>query len=103
MRMLMIVLTAVAPVLLAGWAEAGSRFDAGDNFIKHKTPKNAHDYYVVRKGESGKCGIVIGNFADKPVGAVGDAPYASIKYAKTALHSSPECKGGLADDDIGRQ
>jgi hypothetical protein len=52
MRRLMIVLTAVAPLMVSGWAEAGER-DPGLDFIKHKHPNAGQDYYVVRKGESG--------------------------------------------------
>jgi hypothetical protein len=98
MRMLMIVLTAVASVLVTGWAEAGTLSEPGEGFIKHKKPKATGDYYVVRQGESGKCSIVTGSFNDKPVGIVGGAPYASMGYAKTALKSSPECKGGLVEE-----
>ena len=98
MRMLMIVLTAVASVLVTGWAEAQTRMEPGENFIKTKKPKLGADYYVVRKGDSGKCFLVAGKPGDKPVGAVGDAPYASKKYAMRALQSSPECKGGLVED-----
>jgi hypothetical protein len=97
MRMLMIVLTAVASVLVTGWAEAGEMDDPGLGFIKHKKPKATGDYYIV-KARSGKCAIVTGSFDDKPVGIVGGAPYASMDYAKTALKSSPECKGGLVGD-----
>jgi hypothetical protein len=99
MRMMMIVLTAVASVLVTGWAEAGTVSEPGEGFIKHKKLGDlGPDYYVVRKGESGKCAIVTGKPGDKPVGAVGDAPYANKQYATKALKSSPECKGGLAED-----
>jgi hypothetical protein len=97
MRMLMVVLTAVASVLVTGGAEAQSLREPGDVFMKLKKPNAGNDYYVVRKGDGGKCSIVTGSFASKPEGVVGDAPYANEKYAKTALESSPECKGGLAD------
>ena len=98
MRMLMIVLTAVASVLVTGWAEAQTRMEPGENFIQTKRPTVGADFYVVRKGDSGKCFLLAGKPNDKPIGAVGDAPYASEKYAMTALESSPECKGGLAHD-----
>ena len=98
MRMLMIVLTAVASVLVTGWAEAGQMDDPGLEWIKQKKPQEMKDYYVVRQGESGKCFIVTGSFDDKPVGIVGGAPYASRDNAKTALKSSPECRGGLAEE-----
>ena len=97
-RMLMIVLTAVASVLVTGWAEAGQIDDPGLDWIKHKKPQAGQDYYIVRKGESGKCSIVTGSFDKKPEGLVGGAPYASMEYAKTALKSSPECKGGLVEE-----
>jgi hypothetical protein len=100
MRRLIIVLTAVASVLVNGWAEAGDVEDPGLGFIKHKRKGNLNgpDYYVVRQGESGKCFIIPGDRSDTPVGIVGGAPYASREYAETALKSSPECKGGLADE-----
>ena len=99
MRTLMIVLTAVASVLVTGWAEAGQIDDPGLDWIKHKKKGDlGPDYYVVRQGDSGKCSIVTGGFDDKPVGMVGGAPYASMDYAKTALKSSPECKGGLVEE-----
>jgi len=97
MRTLMIVLTAVASVLVTGWAEAGEMDDPGLGFIKHKKPKVTEDYYIV-KARSGKCSIVTGSFDKKPEGLVGGAPYASMEYAKTALKSSPECKGGLVEE-----
>ena len=42
MRMLMIVLTAVASVLVTGWAEAGEMDDPGLGFIKHKKGRACH-------------------------------------------------------------
>ena len=98
MRTLMIVLIAVASVLVTGWAEAKTLSEPGEGFIKTKHPHAGADYYVVRKGESGKCSIVTGSFDKKPEGLVGGAPYASMEYAKTALKSSPECKGGLVEE-----
>jgi hypothetical protein len=99
MRMLMIVLTAVASVLVSGWAEAGDVNDPGEGFIKHKRKGDlGPDYYVVRQGNSGKCFITPGDRSNTPVGVVGGAPYASREYAETALKSSPECKGGLAEE-----
>jgi hypothetical protein len=50
----------------------------------------------VRKGDSNKCSIVAGKWEDKPIGATGGAPYASKDYAKAALKTFPECKGGEA-------
>ena len=101
MRMLMIVLIAVVSVLATGRVEAQNLREPGEVFIKSKKLKTTNDYYVVRKGDSGKCFLLAGKPNDKPIGAVGDAPYASEKYAMTALESSPECKGGLAHDDTG--
>jgi hypothetical protein len=97
--MLMIVLTAVASVLVTGWAEAGTIHEPGQEFIKSKKSQEAgENYYVVRKGESGKCFLVTGYPGDKPVGAVGDAPYANKQYAMNALKASPQCKGGLVEE-----
>ena len=98
MQMLMIVLTAVAPLMVSGWAQAAQLDDPGLDWIKHKKPQAGQDYYIVRKGESGKCSIVTGSFDKKPEGLVGGAPCASMEYAKTALKSSPECKGGLVEE-----
>jgi hypothetical protein len=70
MRMLMIVLTAVASVLVTRWAEAGHVGDPGLGFIQHKNKD-------VVKDQSVKGSIVTGGFDNKPVGVVGDAPYAS--------------------------
>jgi hypothetical protein len=40
MRMLMIVLTAVASVLVTGWAEAGEMDDPGLGFIKTRNRRS---------------------------------------------------------------
>ena len=48
MQMLMIVLTAVASVLVTGWAEAKTLSEPGEGFIKTKHPHAGEDYYVVR-------------------------------------------------------
>ena len=85
--------------MVSGWAEAGDVNDPGLGFIKHKRKGDlGPDYYVVRKGNSGKCFITPGDRSDTPVGVVGSAPYASREYAETALKSSPECKGGLVEE-----
>jgi hypothetical protein len=95
MRIPMIFLTVLAPLLVTGWAEAQTLNDPGEAFIKHKKPRNfGPDYYVVRQGNSGKCSIVPGDVGDKPAGVVGDAPYASRQYAKTALEPLPNAKAG---------
>ena len=71
-------LTVLAPLLVTGWAEAQTLRDPGEAFIPHKKPGNfGPDYYVVRKGNNGKCSIVPGDLNDKPVGVVGGTPYAS--------------------------
>jgi hypothetical protein len=75
-------------VLVPGSTEAVALKDPSKGFINHKKPMVTKDYYVVRKGDGGKCSIVPGTFGNKAVGVVGDK----------AVQSSPECKGGLADD-----
>jgi hypothetical protein len=68
----------------------------GGGFIGEKNrTKLGKDYYVVKDSESGKCSIEAGDYDDKPQGMVGDAPYASKKYAEAALKKSAECKGGM--------
>jgi hypothetical protein len=62
-------------------------------------PKVSKDYYVVRKNQSNKCSIVTGEWANKPVGSLGGAPHATKNYAKAALKTFPECKGGEEADD----
>jgi len=53
--------------------------------------KKSKNYYIVRKGD--QCTIQTGQFEEKPEGAVGDAPYATKNYAKSAIEKLPECKG----------
>lgn len=97
MRMSAIVISGMAFFLVAG----KSNTDPGEVYIPHKNPRVSKDYYIVREGQSGKCSIKSGQFGDAPAGAVGNAPYASKDYAKAALKTSPECKGGeAADDDV---
>ena len=62
------------------------------------SPKVTKDYYVVREGQSDKCKVVTGDFGNKPVGAIGGAPYANKNYAEVALKKFPECKGGNTDE-----
>jgi hypothetical protein len=45
-----------------------------------------------------KCSIVSGEWSNKPAGVLGGAPYASRKYAKAALKTFPECKGGEIEE-----
>ena len=56
-------------------------------------------YYVVPTGQSHQCSIVAGEWEKKPAGALGGAPYASADYAKAALKTFPECKGGEPDEE----
>ena len=63
-----------------------------------KHPKVTKDYYVVREGQSDKCKVVAGDFGNKPVAAIGGAPYANKNYAEVALKKFPECKGGNTDE-----
>jgi hypothetical protein len=51
----------------------------------------------VHKGQTNQCSIVTGEWANKPVGTLGSAPYATKDYAKAALKTFPECKGGEMD------
>jgi hypothetical protein len=90
-------------LMVAGWAEAKTQLEpGGSGFIKEKPAKLGKDYYVVRKGQTDQCSIVTTASAKgegSPEGTIGGAPYASAKYAKAALKTFPECKGGEADDD----
>jgi hypothetical protein len=103
MRVPTIVLIAVAVLLIPEWAEAGkeggkaNREPGGQGFLKEKHPKLGKDYYVVHEGQTNRCSIVTGEWANKPVGALGGAPYATEDYAKAALKTFPECKGGEMD------
>ena len=101
MRVLMVILTAMTLLLVTGRAEAGKveGEPKGDEFMRHKIPKVAKDYYVVPTGQSNQCSIVAGEWEKKPAGALGGAPYASSGYAKAALKTFPECKGGAGRGD----
>ena len=94
----MVTLTAMTLLLVTGRAEAGilggEGEPKGDEFLRQKKPKVAKDYYVVPTGQSHQCSIVAGEWEKKPAGALGGAPYASADYAKAALKTFPECKGG---------
>jgi hypothetical protein len=100
MRWSTIVLTATALVLIPEWAEAGERLEPGGaEFLRNKRPNSGKDYYVVHTGQSNQCSIVAGRFGDPPVGAIDDKPYADEKYAKRALATFPDCKGGETETD----
>jgi len=92
MRVLTIVLAA-AVLQIPGWAEAKNKTEPGGaGYVDTKHPKVGKDYYVVRSDERDKCSIVTGEWANKPVGTLGGAPYATKDYAKAALRTFPECK-----------
>ena len=93
-----IVLTAMALLLISDQADAGKLKDPGQGHLQYKAPKTGPDYYIVRQSDSDKCSIVPGRFGQKPVGTVGNAPYANRAYANAALRLAPECKGGLLDE-----
>ena len=98
MRVLTIVLAA-AVLQVPGWAEAKNKLEpGGGGYVDTKRPKVGKNYYVVRKGQNDKCSIVTGEWANKPVGTIGGAPYASENYAKAALKTFPECKDGETDE-----
>ena len=98
MRMLTIALAATV-LQVPTWAEAKKRLEpGGGEYVDTKHPKVEKDYYVVREHQSDKCSIVAGEWANKPAGAIGGAPYASKDYAKAALKKFPECKGGETDE-----
>jgi hypothetical protein len=98
MRTSITVLAAVAALLLPIQSEAKPVGDPGGGFVGQKAPKLGKNYFVVRKDNG--CAIQPGKLDKKPEGAIGDAPYASKSYAKAALKTFPECKGGLVDDDM---
>ena len=101
MRVLMVTLTVMTLLLVTGRAEAlkGEGEPRGDEFMRQKKPKVAKDYYVVPTGQSHQCSIVAGEWEKKPAGALGAFPYASADYAKAALKTFPECKGGELDEE----
>jgi hypothetical protein len=98
MRMSIAVLTAAAALLLPIQGKADSVRDPGGGFVGQKASKIGKNYFVVRKDKG--CAIQTGKLDNKPEGAIGDAPYATKGYAKAALKTFPECKGGLVDDDM---
>jgi hypothetical protein len=99
MRMLTILLIAMAILFIARSASAKDLTDPGGSFVRHKTSKLGKDYYLVREGGSNQCSVVTGTWEKKPEGAIGGAPYASKEYAMAALKTFAECKGGEADED----
>ena len=99
MRMSITVIAAMAMLLLPIQGVAEAVRDPGGGFVGQKRQKLGKNYYVVRK-ENG-CAITPGKLGAKPAGALGDAPYASKNYAKAALKTFPECKGGLVEDEFG--
>jgi len=103
----MVTLTAMTLLLVTGRAEAeklgGEGEPKGDEFLRQKKPKVAKDYYVVPTGQSHQCSIVAGEWEKKPAGALGGAPYASADYAKAALKTFPECKGGEPDEETDKK
>jgi hypothetical protein len=103
MRVLMVTLTAMTLLLVTARAEAaklgGEGQPGGAGFLREKHPKVAKDYYVVPTGQNHQCSIVAGEREKKPAGALGGAPYASSGYAKAALKTFPECKGGEPDEE----
>ena len=103
MRVLMVTLTAMTLLLVTVRAEAakvgGEGQPGGGEFLRQKNPKVGKDYYIVPTGQSHQCSIVAGAWEKKPAGALGGAPYASKDYAKAALKTFPECKGGEPDEE----
>ena len=98
MRTPLVVLATIAVLQVPGWAEAKNQLEpGGGGFLDTNRPKVTKDYYVVREGQSDKCKVVTGDFGNKPVGAIGGAPYANKNYAEVALKKFPECKGGNTD------
>ena len=101
MRTLAIIIAAFAVLQFPQLAEAGNLIQpGGGQYVDTNHPKATKDYYVVREGQNDKCKVVNANFGDKPLGAIGGAPYVSKKYATAALKKFPECKGGEADDSM---
>ena len=101
MRMSITVLAAVAVLLPPIQSEARPVGDPGGGFVGQKQQKLGKNYYVVRKDNG--CAITKGKLDKKPEGAIGDAPYASKSYAKAAIKTFPECKGGLVEDDFSKE
>jgi hypothetical protein len=69
--------------------------------VKEKHKSLAKGTCPTRSLRSGKtitwgdrCSVKRGEWEHKPIGAVGNAPYASEEYANAAIKALPECKGG---------
>ena len=103
MRISTIVFAAMGLLLVTGWALADQLRDNPGGFLDYKPKKFGKDYYVVREGQSDKCSIEVGKREEEPVGAIGGAPYASKEYAKAALKTFPECKGGETDESADKK
>ena len=97
MRTSITLIVGVAALLFPVLSNAKPVGDPGGGFVGQKQQKLGKNYYIVRK-ENG-CAIQASKKENKPEGVIGDAPYASKGYAKAALKTFPECKGGLVDDD----
>lgn len=90
MQLLAIIVSVVA-ILTAGEARAGDVGPKGTGYVDTNRPKLGKNYYVVRE-QDGQCSIQTGAFNERPDGTLGDAPYASKKFAKAALKRFPECR-----------
>jgi hypothetical protein len=101
MRMSTIIL--LVAIAVPGYAKGKNPIvgePAGGGYVDTKHTKITKDYYVVHKIDEGKCSIVQANWGEPPDGALGGAPYASKDFARTALKTFPECKGGESEDDL---
>jgi hypothetical protein len=97
-RRLPIVIAAMA-LLVAGMANAGpAPLEPDSGGMPSRKKSLGKDYYVVHKAGTDKCSIVGGQWGNKPDGAMGEGSYAGKKYARDALKTFPECKGGDADE-----
>jgi hypothetical protein len=99
MRIATILLAAMAVLLSAGWAQANPVNEPGEGFLAKKKQKS-QDFFIVHKGDSDQCAVQSGKWENKPNGAIG-SPYASKEYARAALKTLTECKGGEADESSG--
>ena len=102
-----IVIAVAVIFLFTGSASAQNRSllerdSPGDTFLRHKKIKAMGDYYLVRSSNN-QCSVVSGGTGKKPEGMVGNAPYATKKYAEAAIKNFPECKGGLVEDEEGTE
>ena len=91
------LILATVLVLLAHSEAMSDKFNdyrgGGGGFIGERNrSKLGKNYYIVRDGENGNCSIKTGHFGENPKGMMGDAPYASKKYAEDALKKFPSAK-----------